>query len=783
MCLDEERQIFLGGILHLHKLQRVAVRKVSLSKIAPNCKTSLITLYLFTAPTPQMAKMLNKARSDIQDKFCKFEIKKLNEGDETISIISDTWSTDVLASDSETIEANERNFSTPLIPAAVILPGDHNYDPLSVGASQLRSNNLDISETQSESAWSTDVLASDSEKMTEIDTDDNQSIAARSDITDSTPRENDILNQTNNSNNSNNRTPDSPFFAPRTPNSIRSLDSAIFSARTQDSVFSSHPYDEASRNLEFRQRDDFRYSNTSNNQNPFEDTTGNRGEKNNENNINNNNNEMGAVGGIYIIPNNKNRHNNLDKNPFSSNSNYECSYLLSTNGTMRQNSVESYSSTHSSNFEQVKFSSPIRTNFENIKKIKIKKEFLDAAASIPQPLSIYGMSEGPLQEFNAEQRSGNFIDFDNIINEEKHNVPGTIIKTNPNLINPFADEEDSITTTEFTTTGIEHGLIPGANFCDDDLNNVEHRRLSSEQRNANFDSRRNGMTDILGQISVLPVPTTDLMYSNSLPSANTTNIDFLGINSSSTTDDYKNQQNAAALIATTSNTNSVILRNNNVDMMLAIKTTSLSLNDSNVGNGSISINNNTPTTSNNNNNISNKSNIIPNGSTPKSAKCTGAIPKSISFDSSADKADKNGLNNHNNALNNNGRHIDGLRMNGGGSSGGGGGGFFHKIKQNFKSINRRNSKMRHSHTENMNDLIHLNHSIHNSAHDQYNHNTNGGLNFNSTTNGMLETSEDILAKYRRKASSSSDAATSDSTGSNNSSSLKSKSSHSDGEQR
>ena len=108
-------------------------------------------------PTPQMTKILNKARNDIEDKFCKFEIKKLLEGDETISIISDTWSTDVLASDSETIEASERNFSTPLIPSLFTF------------------RNLDISETQSESAWSTDVLiASDSEK------NDNDS---RSDIT------------------------------------------------------------------------------------------------------------------------------------------------------------------------------------------------------------------------------------------------------------------------------------------------------------------------------------------------------------------------------------------------------------------------------------------------------------------------------------------------------------------------------------------------------------------------------------------------------------------------
>lgn len=126
-------------------------------------------------PTPQMAKIINKARSDIDDKFCKFEIKKLLEGDETISIISDTWSTDVLASDSETIEASDnRNFSTPLIPSSIILPESF----------QLRSHNFDISETQSESAWSTDVLiASDSEKNNEMDNDDTQSITTRSDVT------------------------------------------------------------------------------------------------------------------------------------------------------------------------------------------------------------------------------------------------------------------------------------------------------------------------------------------------------------------------------------------------------------------------------------------------------------------------------------------------------------------------------------------------------------------------------------------------------------------------
>ncbi|XP_063710037.1 receptor-mediated endocytosis protein 6 homolog [Culicoides brevitarsis] len=115
---------------------------------------------------PQMVKIMNKNRSDIEDKFCKFEIKKLLEGDETVSIISDTWSTDaVLASDSETIDANERNFATPLIPNNVILPGDYGLPDHLI--SNFRVVNFD--ETQSESNWSTDVLGSDTEKPSEVE--------------------------------------------------------------------------------------------------------------------------------------------------------------------------------------------------------------------------------------------------------------------------------------------------------------------------------------------------------------------------------------------------------------------------------------------------------------------------------------------------------------------------------------------------------------------------------------------------------------------------------------
>lgn len=86
-------------------------------------------------------------------------------GDETISLVSDTWSTDVLASDGEFVEQQER---FPFFP-----PAEPPSAPLTV---EPNPTNLDVSETASE-AWSTDVLASDSERMTEVDTDDTASVA------------------------------------------------------------------------------------------------------------------------------------------------------------------------------------------------------------------------------------------------------------------------------------------------------------------------------------------------------------------------------------------------------------------------------------------------------------------------------------------------------------------------------------------------------------------------------------------------------------------------------
>lgn len=82
------------------------------------------------AVPPTSATTAKQPRFDLDDKFGKFEIKslprrkswkliawsifnqnydakKISAGDETVSLVSDTWSTDVLASDSENIEQNQ----------------------------------------------------------------------------------------------------------------------------------------------------------------------------------------------------------------------------------------------------------------------------------------------------------------------------------------------------------------------------------------------------------------------------------------------------------------------------------------------------------------------------------------------------------------------------------------------------------------------------------------------------------------------------------------------------
>ncbi|CAH1130720.1 unnamed protein product [Ceutorhynchus assimilis] len=131
-------------------------------------------------PQQPPSNISRQRRSEIDDKFCKFEIKRLLEGDENVSIISETWSTDVLASDNETIADGESRIER------------HQHLHLleqSIQEVPIAESVLDISETQSESAWSTDVMASDTERLTEVDNDDAASVAQSDDTNSVAPSE------------------------------------------------------------------------------------------------------------------------------------------------------------------------------------------------------------------------------------------------------------------------------------------------------------------------------------------------------------------------------------------------------------------------------------------------------------------------------------------------------------------------------------------------------------------------------------------------------------------
>ncbi|XP_054161994.1 GTPase-activating protein and VPS9 domain-containing protein 1-like isoform X2 [Oppia nitens] len=121
---------------------------------------------LNTIPVTQPNRPAN--RDDIEDKFGKFDIKPVAAVDETKSMLSDTWSTDVLGSDSEAIEQSDNltNLQTPGI--NMLFAGQQ---------SQTLQSILDSSETASQSdAWSTDVLTSDTERLKEFDPDDSVSV-------------------------------------------------------------------------------------------------------------------------------------------------------------------------------------------------------------------------------------------------------------------------------------------------------------------------------------------------------------------------------------------------------------------------------------------------------------------------------------------------------------------------------------------------------------------------------------------------------------------------------
>ena len=156
---------------------------------------------------------------DLDEKFGKFEIKpptrgltsaptsgaslghvSIEQGDETISMVSDTWSTDVLASDTETTmgDGDERISrrhrarlpdELPLgvdrqLSATSSTHGGRVTGEASSVASSSAANLLDVAETASE-AWSIDVLASDTEslRLAELDNEDTGSVARSDDTT------------------------------------------------------------------------------------------------------------------------------------------------------------------------------------------------------------------------------------------------------------------------------------------------------------------------------------------------------------------------------------------------------------------------------------------------------------------------------------------------------------------------------------------------------------------------------------------------------------------------
>ncbi|XP_021947874.2 receptor-mediated endocytosis protein 6 homolog [Folsomia candida] len=128
-------------------------------------------------PRPNPSK---QARSEIEDKFCKFEIRgipKMFGGDETISLVSDTWSTDVLASDSEmggdTAQQTLNQLGQLNVGHRVPPP---NPPVIELAAVVNQDSNLLNNDTMSE-AWSTDVAASDIERLNDFDTDDTASVA------------------------------------------------------------------------------------------------------------------------------------------------------------------------------------------------------------------------------------------------------------------------------------------------------------------------------------------------------------------------------------------------------------------------------------------------------------------------------------------------------------------------------------------------------------------------------------------------------------------------------
>jgi len=152
---------------------------------------------------------------DMEEKFGRFEIKpevrrgrigqlgghvgREGDRDEAVSMVSDTWSTDVLSSDTETVgepptledllrgrPGDEFSSRNRMLDHLQVPSGDVGHQ--SHGVSGNVGHLLDVAETGSE-AWSMDVLASDSEsfRLGDFDLEDSMSVARSDDTTRSDP--------------------------------------------------------------------------------------------------------------------------------------------------------------------------------------------------------------------------------------------------------------------------------------------------------------------------------------------------------------------------------------------------------------------------------------------------------------------------------------------------------------------------------------------------------------------------------------------------------------------
>ncbi|XP_061401686.1 receptor-mediated endocytosis protein 6 homolog [Musca vetustissima] len=700
-------------------------------------------------PTPQMQKLISKARSDIEDKFCKFEIKKF-EGDETVSIISDTWSTDVLASDSEAVDASERererNFSTPLIPAAVILPGDNNFD--------VRAGYLDASDQRSESNWSTDVLASDSEKLNEVDTDDNASITARSDtslISMRSERERNQLAAAISSAPSNRHhgrpSLSEQFFSGMGGGNRGNRNSSRPSIAAQN-VAAAKPPSTGS-------VDDVNLSGGS--------SGGNASDRSQE--------DSAFYDAINSYDDNSNPiTNNASQHHYRDGSSLARSSVRTTNqhGAAEDSFQQNYKSIANDGGDKDSFLTPsTSTAAANAHRNRMRRQTSAESSISNQSLSLEEQGAAATAKLPSPFASTSSRKKRNTSNESKDLID----------FSDFCDDKD------LTPPSIAPPEPPTLQDLSDDL--VERRQSNTLQRTAGDDGRRNGIMALKGGRESTERGSNSSTHLRRHQSLNYENHEIV-------LSTVPSRVSAMPNLSPQSDKPQTQQQQSQSDELLLLcnKTSDLQIQDNNNDNDSTMDNSleaarNTPT-----NNMA-PGGIMTQSATSKPTKSTGAIPKSISFDASADKASTsssaaaggggvpgtNGMaSRHHRSASTRLPDSSLLRTNGLNlaASSSNSAGIFNKLKQGiFK--HRRGHKSRHTASGNVDEITQCPRSVSFSNSAAEVSLDLLGANLPSTSaaaaaaaavaagstqdrnGGYYDMSEDILAKYRRKVSTSSEA--------------------------